>query len=167
MKLNQFDIAFDSLGIGEHHFQFEIGKEVFEFFDHDDFLEVGVNGSLTLIKSSSHINMSFTANGIIEVDCDRCGEKLELPVKCEQEILVKFSSRDIDSNSDEIIYLGTNESQINVARFYYEMMILWLPLKKIHEESECNPDVVDFLNQWSEKEEEETDPRWDALKKLK
>lgn len=166
-KLKDFDIAYDSLSGGEHEFQFEIGTAFFEFFDHDDFNEINVNGKLFLLKENTHLKLDFAASGIIEVDCDRCGSLLNMGIDCKQELIVKFSGKTVDARSDEIIYLSPSDTELNVASYFYEMIVLSIPLKKIHEEDDCNQDALDRLNTWSEKEEDEIDPRWEALKKLK
>ena len=46
------------------------------------------------------------------------------------------------------------------------MIVLAIPNKRVHEsEEDCNQDVLDELDDYES--EEETDPRWDALKNLK
>jgi len=165
--LKDFDIAYDSLAGGKHEFKFEVGKELFEFFDHGDFDEINVDGHLTLLKEGTHLKLDFSATGIIEVECDRCGSPLNLAVDCNEDLIVKYSSKGIDANSDEIIYLSPSDTELNVAIYFYEMIVLSLPLKRIHDDDDCNPEVIERLNQWSVKEEDEIDPRWEALKKLK
>ncbi len=168
-KLKEFDIAFEALQEGEHQFQFEIGREIFDFYDYTDFNDISAKGNLTLRKESTYMKMNFDLHGTIGFDCDRCTAPFQLPVECTEKVVVKFSGRDIDSKSEEIIYMSISESIINVASFFYEMIILTLPLKRSHESDDCDQEVLNQLEEWSVRNEEteEIDPRWEALKKLK
>ena len=66
------------------------------------------------------------------------------------------------------------EEKINIGEFIYEFITLAVPLKKLHPrfEDELEEDDEPEMIYTSQDEEEtddsqETDPRWEALKKLK
>ncbi|UTW63826.1 DUF177 domain-containing protein [bacterium SCSIO 12741] len=57
-----------------------------------------------------------------------------------------------------------------MSQLLYEFIHLALPLKNVHNEGECDPEMVkkiEELNYGEGEEEESTDPRWNALKSLK
>jgi uncharacterized metal-binding protein YceD (DUF177 family) len=85
--------------------------------------------------------------------------------------VVKFGEH-YDDDNDEVLILPHGEHQLNVAQYIYEMMVLAVPSKKVHpgiEDGTLKSDILEKLDELSpenKKEIEETDPRWDELKKL-
>lgn len=165
--MKDFNIAYGSLKEGKHSFDFEIGKTLFEFFNYADFNAVEVAGLLELEKEKTLITLNFSAKGYVETNCDRCYKDLKLPVDTNQRVLLKFSDLQVESKTEEIIYMSPNDIEVNVAIHFYEMIVLSLPLKKVHDSQECEDEVNNFLDQVNKNEEDRVDPRWDALKKLK
>ena len=103
--------------------------------------------------------------------CDITNENFDYPIENEIKILVNFGEEYDDSNED-VITIPTAEHAFNVAHLIYENVMLFYSDEKI------SPNVSDedlkILDQFSpkdievtEEEEHESDPRWDALKKIK
>ena len=72
--------------------------------------------------------------------------------------------------NDEIVVIPEHDYEIDLSQYLYEYINLILPYRKVHGEDEngnslCNPDIIKKIEEHTE--EEATDPRWDALKKLK
>ncbi|MEP6036876.1 MAG: DUF177 domain-containing protein, partial [Nonlabens ulvanivorans] len=79
-------------------------------------------------------------------------------------------------DNEELLILPHGEYEFNIAQYVYEMLVLSLPHRRVHpgvEDGSLESDVLDKLDELrvSNPEEENntniTDPRWDALKKLK
>ncbi|MEL6304860.1 MAG: DUF177 domain-containing protein, partial [Bacteroidota bacterium] len=75
--------------------------------------------------------------------------------------------------NDEILILPHGEYQVNIAQYVYEMLVLAVPQKRVHPgvlDGSLQSEVLDKLEELQPKENEEssenTDPRWDDLKKL-
>ena len=68
--------------------------------------------------------------------------------------------------------LPHGEHQLDLSQYMYEMIVLAVPLKKIHPgiaDGSLKSDVLKKLDELSpekKKDIKETDPRWDDLKKL-
>ena len=78
-----------------------------------------------------------------------------------------------NDENDEILIIPHGEHKINVAQYIYEMIVLAVPQKRVHpgiEDGSLSSDILKKLEELEPKEvkenKEETDPRWDALKKL-
>ena len=78
--------------------------------------------------------------------------------------------------SDEIMMIDKDSQVINIADLLFEFISLEIPMKKLHprfvtdEETEGELEAIYFSEEEegeSDDQEEETDPRWAALKKLK
>ena len=78
--------------------------------------------------------------------------------------------------SDDVITISRDEFQINVAQYLYEMVILGLPIKRVHPSdkngnSQCDPEMIAKLGEYlvdSDISEEEpiVDERWNELRKI-
>jgi len=74
-----------------------------------------------------------------------------------------------------LLILPHGEHQIDISQYVYEMIVLSVPLKRVHpgiKDGSLKTPVLDKLKELSGNEkkeviqEENTDPRWDKLKKL-
>ena len=71
---------------------------------------------------------------------------------------------------DDLIVLEKNNPVFDVKHYIYESIFINLPLKLVHPTingvSGCNPETLKKLEELKQNKENESDPRWDALKKL-
>lgn len=166
--MKEFIIPFEGLKEGKHYYDFEIDRAFFESIEDSLILDGKVNVSLEFEKTSTMLILNFNMSGIIDTECDRCGDFLQIPVKGEQRVIVKFGEETFDE-TEEILILPQHEHELNLMIPIYEMIILSLPHRKVHEdEKDCNPAVIKKLREFEKaQKEEELDPRWAVLNKLK
>ena len=117
------------------------------------------------------MELNLQASGTVNVDCDVTGEPFDLPTDGNLHLVIKFGE-EFDDLDDELLVLPHGESQFNVAQYIYEMLVLSVPQKRVHpgvEDGTLQSEVLDRLDALKPKEEKndkDTDPRWDDLKKL-
>ena len=169
--LKQFNIPFIGLKIGSHLFEYQIDKSFFEYFNFDEYFDANVHIQLTLNRKSTMLQFTFEAKGTVNVICDVSGEPFDQTIEASLPLIVKFGEEYNDDN-EEILILPHSEFQINVAQYIYELIVLNVPLKRVH------PQVLDGTMQseavkkleklkvTEEKTTEDVDPRWDKLKSL-
>jgi uncharacterized metal-binding protein YceD (DUF177 family) len=169
--LRQFNIQFVGLKEGKHEFNYAIDNKFFEAFNFDDYNSTSIKVSLHFIKKSTLFELTFVAEGTVEVPCDVTNEMYDQEIDSELPLVVKFGP-EFNNDNEEILILPHEAYELNVAQFIYEMIVLAVPNKRVH------PKVVDgtmeseALNKLKEleiKEEktvETTDPRWDKLRNL-
>jgi len=176
MKVNkEFLIPFAGLKQGKHQFEFEINKKFFDDFGFDEYNDVNIKVSLVLEKKSTMLELAFKHKGTVNVPCDVSNEDFDLAVKGKLALLVKFGDEYNDDN-DEILILPHGEHQVDVSQYIYEMIVLSVPTKRVHpgiKDGSVAVEILDKLNELTPKEKqkeedkkEDTDPRWDELKKL-
>ncbi|AKK72174.1 DNA-binding protein [Chryseobacterium gallinarum] len=170
-KLRNYDVSFSGLKNGKHEFRFEIDKTFFQLFDTEqEFTNPRIEADVLLDKHTTFLEFEIRIHGLVELVCDITNDNFDYPIENEIKILVNFGEEYDDSNED-VITIPTGEHAFNVAHLIYENVMLSIPMKKI------SPDVSDedlkILDQFSPKEieeeekEDKSDPRWDALKKLR
>lgn len=172
MKQKEFNIPFSGLKQGKHDFNYKIDNTFFESFGYDEFNEVDVDLSVVLNKTSTMLELDFEAIGNVNIDCDITSEPYDQPIDGDLHLVVKFGD-EYNDDDDEILILPHGEHQINVAQYIYEMIILSVPQKRVHPgiaDGTLKSEALDRLQELQPKDKrnnnDESDPRWDELKKL-
>ncbi len=172
MKLsNDFVLSFFGLKEGKHTFEYKIDKQFFESFNYDEFLDADFTIVLDFIKKSTLLELHFEGQGTGTVACDVTNEPFELPLKGALGLVVNFGEEFNDDN-EEVLILPHGEHQLDLSQYMYEMIVLAVPLKKMHPgiaDGSLKSDILNKLEELSpekNKEIDEIDPRWEDLKKL-
>lgn len=172
--LKDYNIQFVGLKLGKHHFEYKITKAFFDCFEYDEFNEVNVTTNLTLDKKTTFMELNFQIEGWVNVNCDLTNEPYNQEVEGSFDLVVKFGQEYNDEN-DAILIIPHAEYEINVAQYIYELIILSVPLKRIHpgvKDGTLKSEALKKLEELSPKQKDnnnntdEVDPRWDKLKKL-
>ncbi len=168
-KASEFTIPFKGLSTGFHEFTYEVNHLFFEEIKYSEIKKGQIEIGLTLEKQETMLVLNFRIDGLVEVNCDRCLEPFNYPISGEQQLIVQFGNS-FKEETDEIIIIPENDHEINIAPFVYEYVYLLLPLQTIHPENKdgdmtCDNEVIERLNRLNK--HNQTDPRWDTLKKLK
>src|SRR5699024_2240937 len=151
---------------------YHIDQRFFALFDYSGFNEADVDVALTLDKKSTLLELHFTINGTVNVNCDVSNEPFDQPISNQLDLVVKFGESYNDDN-DEILILPRGDFYLEVQQYIYEAIILAVPYKKVHPrvaDGTMDSKILDKLDELSpgssSEEKETTDPRWDKLKDL-
>lgn len=172
---NEFLIPFIGLKLGKHQFDFQINKTFFERFDYHEYEDCDIKATVILDKKSTMLELSFKHKGTVFVPCDLTNEMFDLPIKGTLNLIVNFGE-EFNNDNEELLILPHGEHQIDVSQYIYEMIVLSVPLKRIHpgiKDGTLKTEALEKLTELSVNEqkeesnnEEEIDPRWDKLKQL-
>lgn len=165
-------IQFSGLKSGIYEFEYVLDGGFFEGFENEELKDGKVGFAVNLEKKDRLLMIKFVWEGVIKSVCDRCLGELNIPVKGEQVICVKFS--DTETSEDEnVVYLPEDAYQIDLAQWMYELVAVSMPMQRVHAEGECDPEMLKFIAEADNGQEGErgnksgeADPRWDALKQL-
>ena len=169
---NPYIIQFAGLKNGEHKFDYVIDDAFFKDKEYSEVKHAHIHTQVTLNKETHLLVFDIKMDGIINVPCDRCGDPFDFPVWDEKKFIVSLTN-DKFEDGDEIVSLSLEASEIDISQNLYEYINLLLPQRRIHPTKEdgtsgCNAEALKVLNKLSvHPEEHATDPRWDALKKIK
>lgn len=173
MKKKELSISFLGLKQGKHEFAYEINNTFFTTFGYHEFSNASLHLTAGLHKTSNLMELHLEAHGTVTVPCDVTNEPFQQPIQASLKLIIKFGEEYNDDN-DEIIILPHAAHHINIAQYCYEMLVLAVPQKRIHPglaDGSLKSDVLDKLGALQPKKHRaqpnsDTDPRWDALKKL-
>ena len=174
-KTKEYLIPFIGLKLGKHHFEYQISNKFFEIFDYHEFQNSDIKVNLVLEKKSTMLELSFKHKGTVNVPCDLTGEEFDLPIKGKMNLIVRFGET-FNNDNEELLILPHGEFEIDVAQYIYEMIVLSVPLRRVHpgvKDGSLKTEALTKLNELTVKEqkeeskkEENIDPRWDKLKQL-
>ncbi|MFY0712193.1 DUF177 domain-containing protein [Seonamhaeicola sp. NFXS20] len=172
--LKDFIIQFVGLKIGKHHFEYKIEQAFFDYFEYKEFNNVNVDVNVQLEKKSTLLELKFNASGFVNVNCDITNEPYNQAIENEFELVVKFGEEYNDEYVD-ILIVPHGTFEISLQQYIYELIVLAVPIKRVHpgvEDGTLNSDILEKLEELSpklneeKKKDEEIDPRWNTLKKL-
>lgn len=181
-KLRNYGVSFAGLSLGEHVFDFHAAQSFFDLFDFEqDFEQPDLTLQVILDKKNNFLDLKFHLSGSIDLVCDVTNERYSEAIAGDSEIIVNFGE-EFDDSDDEVWVIPQSEHTLNIAQMLYEMALLALPQKRIHPSvlnGESHSEMLELLEKYGlfEEEEEseaikesndqEIDPRWEQLKKLK
>ncbi len=169
--LKEFIIPFVGLKIGKHHFEYKVEQTFFEHFEYEDFNDVKINVSLELEKKTTLLELHFKFSGWVNVNCDLTNEPYNQTIENKFDLVVNFGDEFNDENID-ILIIPHGTYEISIQQYIYELIILAVPIKRLHpgvEDGTLDSEILKKLEELSPKvkeNKEDIDPRWNTLKKL-
>ena len=127
--MQPFIVKLHGLGSGTTEFDRQIGKEFFESFGNPDVLDAGLEVCCDIVRHGVTVDVECSIEGSVTVPCDRCLEPLEISVETGFSETYAPEGDELDFNQDVYDYACTA-----------------LPLQRVHEDGECNPETIKFLS---------------------
>jgi uncharacterized protein len=171
-SLRNYSIPFTGLALGKHLFEYAIADTFFDEFEYSLVKKADLKCLVELEKQETMLILNFHIKGVIDAKCDKCLAQYPQILDVHEQQIAKFSEEEIDED-EEIITLGKNDHEIMLAGLIYEYINVAVPFISVcNDEGNtpyCDKEMLESLNKLSVNNEqnEQTDPRWDALKKFK
>ncbi len=177
MNTQDFILNIYSIKLGEHQFQYKIGKEFTDLYDEELAEDVSVNVQLDLRKAQTMVEMDFHLEGTADLVCDRSLDVYTEELESERKLILKYGEES-EELSDEIIIIPHEQHEVDIAQLIYEFIALAIPMKKLHPdfredlEAEEGEQILIYSSREDSGENENepkkpVDPRWEALKHIK
>ncbi len=166
-NLAAFDIPFAGLSMGMHQFDYELDESFFKEFEETGYKRVRIHVDLDFNKSKSVFTLSFKFSGYINKECDRCLDQVKVGINENHVMLVRLDDDPgLDDQIDDIIVLGRTNFKLNIAQHLYDYVSLKLPMRSVHKDGECNPEIDKIINREADNKLTLDDPRWNKLKDI-
>ena len=147
---NGFIIPLNGLAAGQHEFCWQVGKEFFESFENSEILDSELNVTARVEKSGRYLGIDCDVEGTVTVECDRCLDELEMPIEVEIRLSVKYgeeeSSDEHHEGEREVVFVPETDAEFDMSQIIYDYVCLDLPMQRIHEDGDCNPDALKHLS---------------------
>lgn len=163
-----------------YEFDFAVDDRFFQSFE-DSLINKGkATVKVLLNKSETFMAVNMHIDGAVGLTCDRSLEEFDYPVLIDHELIFKFGDEEKELD-DFMMQISREAERIELGQYIYEFISLALPMKKLHPRFEGLEEGGDSLVYSSENQattgedtgapgqttEEEIDPRWIELMKLK
>ena len=176
--LKSFNIPIKGALLGQHEYEFIVDDEFFSAFEYKPFDKGNFKVNLLMDKRPNLLDLEFIIEGNFSAPCDRCLAEIQIPIFSERRILVKFDDLGKE-DTDEVIYINSEESHLQVAGLIFELISLSIPISKTldcdnNDYQFCDKEVLakydeidDELTKAEEEEQEDKLAIWDKLKDIK
>jgi uncharacterized metal-binding protein YceD (DUF177 family) len=175
LAVGAYSINIVGLSNKQHLFEYELDDSFFKLYGADLVSEGRFKADVLVDKRETFLEVDFSISGTARLTCDRSLEKFDYPIDITRKIVFKYG--DVDEElTDEIVVINREAVALEVGQYMYEFIALAIPLKKLHPRFGEEPDGDDTgrIVYTSEpggddtsKGDDEIDPRWNELKKLK
>ncbi|MDB5124910.1 MAG: hypothetical protein JWP94_3039 [Mucilaginibacter sp.] len=170
-SLKDFSIPFTGLKLGKHQFEYAVTDAFFDQFDYSLVKKANLQCKVELERQETMLILNFDISGTIDANCDKCLAQYPQQVDIHEQQVAKFSEEALGED-EEIIVLTKNDHEINIAGLIYEYINVAMPFITVcgneGNTPYCDKEMLESLNKLTANTEqnENTDPRWDVLKKL-
>ena len=170
--MSKYKIKLNGLKDGSYINSFRIRGEFFETLNSSEIKLVDIDIDTMLKVENRRYNLEIKSNGmVIDIPCDICTEKINIPISSKINYIIKKGIVK-DLEDENVIFVDEKDKELILDSILYEMIVLAFPSKRQHQlnsinDEECNKEMVNLINKYSVKENNNIDPRWEALKKLK
>ena len=165
-RLKEYKVAHRGLGEGVHSFDFDMDEDFFDCFEATKGTTGLVKAKVEIVKSVLLMEVKLRIEGSVKAVCDRCLGEMDLPVKGEMALYVKQGKGDEEDGDSDFILLPQDADYLDLSGPLYELYMLNLPLRVVHPDGECDPEMEHVLEAYAQEKSEKMDPRWEELKKL-
>lgn len=170
---SEYTIRFAGLADGSQVFDFIIHKDFFmNYYPDTEILDSDVKVHIIADKTPVMLILEMNISGKITVECDRCLDPCEVPVKTSKTVIFTSSGNDDGrrKEDDSIVSVNAETESILLDEYLYDFTILALPLRRVHDEldgknSRCNQEMLERIK--GQRVILKEDPRWEKLKNLK
>lgn len=164
-----YNIRISGIKDGNHEYFFNIDGKFFESYVESEVTNSNIKVSCNLFKDGNKLKLSLNFEGtILNLNCDLCAGSVNLQIINSIDVFLQETENTME-DTDEIVYIQCNQSQLDISQLIYEGIILSVPSKIEHSGEKndiCNKEMMVLLDKYAEKEKK-NDPRWDDLNKFK
>ena len=178
-KFNNYKIDLEKISDEPTAYSYELNQDFFDAINHEEVTKGDVKAELTVKKANEAFEFDFHLFGIVQIPCDRCLDEMDQEIDTINRLVVKYGE-EYSEETDELIIFPEDKRVISIEWYLYEFIVLNIPIKHVHEIEKCNKEMISKYLEYQvmnitddedldsdDSSEEYTDPRWDALKKLK
>lgn len=134
-------VAGKKLSKGKYDFDFHLDKRFFSSFANAEILDADLKTDIHIDRDQEQeLGISVKISGYVVLLCDRCLERLTVPVSYEGVL--------DDEETGECLNEFTG--QLDFTQYIYDNVCLALPIQRIHKsEKDCDPEMIRIWRQRS------------------
>ena len=153
--LKQYIISLPTLGEGHHENELKADGSFFAARGNDDVKEADVTAYVDIDVRHGAYKIGITCQGWIDIPCDRCLDPMRLDVDDDYDVTVRYGEE--YDEKDDLITIPEDETEFDLAPLIADTVLLSIPLRHVHPDGECNPEMEEIMSRHSSEAPEEED----------
>ncbi len=143
-SLEGYVIDFKELKVGDYHFDLSVDGSLFAPYEGCEILDGDCKVGIDMSRGDSMITLKVAIDGVVVVECDRCLDPCSVAINFAAPLILKFSDNEelLEEYDGDVMWLPTTSANVDLAHYIYESIILSLPYQRVHEEGECNREMI-------------------------
>lgn len=139
--MKRYIIDAQTLQQSNFEFDLQVGMELFEAMEMDEFSAADYTFTVVGNKlTSNKLEITIEGEGSVVAQCDRCLDDVTLQTEAEGTMVVYFGDESKPFDGEEVTLQRGDE--LSIAQFVYDSIMLDLPIVRMHELEDCNPEMV-------------------------
>lgn len=151
MKGNRNRIVLSGLPEGHFSEQFTLENAVFARENPFDIYGGEVEAFVEGDRTGNVFQLNIALRGFVKTICDRCADDLDLPINASYPFVVKFGQT-TDLDDVEELIVSMDDPVLPMDDLLYQLVVLSIPMKRVHADGECNADSMRYYAQQEEDE---------------
>lgn len=152
-------------------YNFHLSDAFFEEIQAPEIKHGNLDVDLRVKKVSNMFEIDFHTQGVVSIPCDICLEDMEQPIDTKDSLVVRLGVVNEEDEDDEIVTVDREQGIFDASWYIYEFIILSIPIKHVHEEGQCNPEMLKMFHDHQVSDQDgqakPIDSRWQELLKIK
>ena len=157
-QIGLYKIAYKGLKVGSYSFDFKVDNALFEAYETEEIKGGNCDVHVELNRTEAMLELNISIQGEVICLCDRCLEECPIAIDYNDNLLVKFSD-ETDYYDGEVMWISPAEDMVDLTQYIYESIVLSLPYSRVHQEGECNPEMLASFSEITEEELEELEAK--------
>ena len=153
--LKQYIISLPTLGEGHHEYEMKADGSFFAARGNDDVKEADVTAYVYIDVLHGAYEIGITCQGWIDIPCDRCLDPMRLDVDEDYDVTVRYGEE--YDEKDDLITIPEDETDFDLAPLIADTVLLSIPLRHVHPDGQCNPEMEEIMSRHSSDAPEEED----------
>ena len=150
-QIGLYKIAYKGLKVGSYDFDFKVDNALFEAYETEEIKGGDCVVRVQLNRSEAMLELNVSIEGEVICECDRCLEDCPIAIDYNGDLVVKFSE-ETDFYDGDVMWISPAEDMLDLTQYIYESIVLSLPYSRVHEDGECNPEMLASFTEISEEE---------------
>jgi uncharacterized metal-binding protein YceD (DUF177 family) len=150
-QIGLYTIAYKGLKNGSYDFDFKVDSALFEAYETEEIKGGDCVVRVKLNRSESMLELNVDIEGEVICECDRCLEDCPIAIDYNGDLVVKFSE-ETDFYDGDVMWISPAEDMLDLTQYIYESIVLSLPYSRVHEDGQCNPEMLASFQEISEEE---------------
>ena len=150
-QIGLYTIAYKGLKNGSYDFDFKVDSALFEAYETEEIKGGDCVVRVQLNRSEAMLELNVSIEGEVICECGRCLEDCPIAIDYNGDLVVKFSE-ETDFYDGDVMWISPAEDMLDLTQYIYESIVLSLPYSRVHEDGECNPEMLASFTEISEEE---------------